>query len=101
MNIEITETRITDVVGQANTYKPGVAIARKTGDGAKCEECNGRGEAWSIRTGLQPCPECGGSGIVQIVEFFWGVSDANGDDWHPIPRYLYDAIMRHHREAGL
>lgn len=33
---------------------------------------------------------------------FWSATDGEGDPdgWEPIPRYLYDAIMRHHREVG-
>ena len=32
--------------------------------------------------------------------FYWGATDKYGDMMSDIPRYLYDAIMRHHREVG-
>jgi hypothetical protein len=69
MNIEITETHITDAL-------------------------EGRWHGMSVKLD--------GEGAC-----FWSVTDGQRDvgcwqdgKWQPIPRYLYDAIMKHHREAS-
>ena len=48
-----------------------------------------------------PCTAYGGIEVKRNAEgTFWSIDNDEATIWHPIPHYLYDAIMRHHREVG-
>lgn len=33
-------------------------------------------------------------------KFYWGLVDYDGVDWEEIPKYLYDALIKHEKECG-